>query len=160
MQFKIEQIALHPKSVPAAMELLAAMGLAEWAYDHVHAVGHVFGDLGANEADLAFNYEASPAKTLELEVLHYTRGPNWMVNEARSAVSHIGMHVTIAELEEWRRFFAGRSIQVAQSVETVSHDNPVIAGKRCYTYVIFDTREILGADVKFIVRKNYEVAAK
>jgi hypothetical protein len=37
---------------------------------------------------------------------------------------------------------------------TISHTNPVIAGKRWYTYVIFDTRSILGIDLKFIVRRE------
>ena len=35
-----------------------------------------------------------------------------------------------------------------------SHTNPVIAGKRSYNYVIFDTKDILGVDLKFIVRIN------
>ena len=43
---------------------------------------------------------------------------------------------------------------MAQEVFTESHTNPVIAGKRSYNYVIFDTREILGVDLKFIVRIN------
>jgi hypothetical protein len=36
-----------------------------------------------------------------------------------------------------------------------SHTNPVISGKRWYNYVIFDTKEILGVDLKFIVRKEH-----
>ena len=47
-----------------------------------------------------------------------------------------------------------RGIKVAQEVFTKSHTNPVIAGKRKYNYVIFDTKEILGVDLKFIVRIN------
>jgi hypothetical protein len=68
--------------------------------------------------------------------------------------SHIGMHCTEAELESWRAFFASRNIAVAQEVFTKSHTNPVIAGKREYHYVIFDTYGILGIDVKFIVRRD------
>ena len=45
---------------------------------------------------------------------------------------------------------------MAQEVMTESHTNPVIAGKRTYNYVIFDTKEILGVDVKFIVRINHD----
>ena len=51
-------------------------------------------------------------------------------------------------------FFANRDIEVAQEVFTDSHTNPVIAGKRSYNYVIFDTKNILGVDLKFIVRIN------
>lgn len=176
LAFKIEQIALYPPDPAAAIELLTAMGLAEWARDHVCAQGAVFNERQVNnEADLAFNYQATRAvvvdelgvvtvnpsvKPLELEVLHYTSGFNWMeMYNTKPSVSHLGMHVTFDELGEWRTFFAERSIAVAQDVDTTDHTNPVIAGKRQYTYVIFDTRDILGVDVKFIVRRDVIGAA-
>lgn len=153
MKFTVEQIALCPRDPEAAIELLTAMGLAEWARDHVCAKGFVFGVSASSAADLTFNYEGTSPKPLELEVLHYTAGRNWMTSRPAS-VSHFGMHVTANELDEWFDFFANRHIAVAQEVDTYSHTNPVIAGKRRYTYVIFDTRSILGVDVKFIVRKD------
>lgn len=149
--FKIEQIAICPRDPEAAIELLTAMGAGEWAKDHVVASGYVHGKEGTNEADLAFNYELNGA--YEFEVLHYTSGPNWMSDLFRhNSVSHLGMHCKAWELAEWREFFAARGINVAQEVFTDSHTNPVIAGKRNYNYVIFDTKEILGVDIKFIVR--------
>ena len=162
MKFKIEQIAICPKSPEDAKKLLDEMGAGDWAEDHVVAEGEVFGSPGRNEADLSFNYDLVDGK--EFEVLHYTTGMNWMVDrEARSpwprevnCVSHLGMHCTADELVEWREFFNERGIGVAQDVMTESHTNPVIAGKRTYNYVIFDTREILGVDVKFIVRINHD----
>ena len=75
-------------------------------------------------------------------------------NEARNTVSHLGMHCSADDLIEWRVFFQSRGIDVAQEVMTESHTNPVIAGKRSYNYVIFDTKDILGVDLKFIVRIN------
>ena len=66
------------------------------------------------------------------------------------------MRVTAAELAEWRKFFKEEGIQVAQEVVTDSHTNPNIAGQRRYNYVIFDTREIIGVDLKFIVRLNQD----
>ena len=161
-KFRIEQLALYPPDPAAAIALLTAMGAGDWAHDHVVAQGRVFGEPGVNEADLAFNYGAFAGK--ELEVLHYTDGPNW-VNESRlvgtahnllpCTVSHIGMHCSAEELTEWRNFFSARGIGVAQEVNTLNHTNPVIAGQRWYNYVIFDTRAILGVDVKFIVRKDH-----
>ena len=152
-QFKIEQIALCPHDPKAAIELLTAMGLGEWAHDHVVAIGEVQGVEGVrrNRANLAFNYEGFTEKR-ELEVLHYTSGPNWMQDHMR--VSHLGMHCSAEELAEWRKFFAERSIPVAQEVLTESHTNPVIANKRWYNYVIFSTYNILSVDIKFIVRRN------
>lgn len=161
MKFIIEQIALCPPNPAKAIQLLAALGLDEWSHDDVVAQGSVF-ELGdqTNVANLAFNYQAShqpsvefPAKPIELEVLQYTEGHNWMYYHDHS-VSHLGMHVTASELEEFRAKFAALDIRVAQEVNTLSHTNPVIAGKRQYTYCIFDTRDVLGVDLKFIVRKD------
>lgn len=152
MKFKIEQIALCPKDPAAAKELLTAMGAGQWAEDHVIARGEVYGKPGVNEADLAFEYDMFTGS--ELEVLHYTAGRNWMERYPNS-MSHLGMHCSAADLVKWREFFAARGIGVAQEVFTESHTNPHIAGKRWYNYVIFDTRDILGVDVKFIVRREH-----
>lgn len=151
MKFVIEQLAFCPADPDRAIKLLTAMGATEWAKDLVLASGKVRCIRGHNEAALAFNYQM--LKGPELEVLHYTDGPNWMERHGAS-VSHVGMHVTAEELAWWRGFFAEQNIAVAQEVITQSHTNPVIAGKRNYNYVIFDTRDILGVDVKFIVRIN------
>lgn len=151
MQFKIEQIAIAPRNAAKAKELLQAIGAESWAEDHVVASGNVFGHPGRNEADLSFNYGLGADK-LEFEVLNYTHGPAWCHKYGNNIVSHLGMHVSAEELTEWRAFFTERGIAVAQEVFTESHTNPAIAGKRTYNYVIFDTRAILGVDLKFIVR--------
>jgi hypothetical protein len=152
LQFKVEQVAICPKDPAKAIELLTALGAGEWAHDHVCATGFVYGDQGSNEADLAFNYQLVTGGK-EFEVLHYTTEPNWMAEPSRvNSVSHLGMHCTADALEEFRDFFQARGIKVAQEVFTDSHTNPVIAGKRKYNYVIFDTKEILGTDLKVIVR--------
>lgn len=159
MKFIIEQIAIVPKDPVAAKALLADIGAVEWAEDHVVATGKVFGKEGTNEADLSFNYDIFGGK--EFEVLNYTTGPNWMdaPTRGRNSVSHLGMHCSAEELVKWRAFFTERGIHVAQEVFTDSHTNPVIAGKRWYNYVIFDTKDILGVDLKFIVRKDVAPAA-
>lgn len=151
MKFKIDQIALNPRDPARAIALLTKMGASEWALDHVKAEGFVFEEMEVkNEADLAFNYDLLE-NARELEVLHYTTGDNWMQYHPRS-VSHLGMHCSDHELEEWVQFFKAEGISIAQEVTTKEHTNPLIAGKRWYRYVIFATRPILGVDVKFIVR--------
>ena len=154
LSFKIEQIAISPKDPAAAKKLLSEMGLSQWTEDHVKAGGFVFGVAGENEANLSFNYEAFAGN--EFEILDYTTGPNWMASPDRHySTSHLGMHVSAAELIEWRAFFAEREIFVAQEVFTESHTNAyLLENGRKYNYVIFDTRHILGVDVKFIVRIN------
>ena len=155
MKFKIEQIAICPKDPIAAKKLLSEIGAVDWSEDHVVATGSVFGEQGTNEADLSFNYEIFDGK--EFEILNYTKGNNWIDSSGRTernVVSHLGMHCSAEELEKWKEFFHQRAIKISQEVFTDSHTNPVIAGKRSYNYVIFDTRPILGVDLKFIVRIN------
>ena len=151
MKFKLDQLALCPRDPAAAIALLTKMGAREWALDHVTAKGVVYEAMNVhNEADLAFNYDMLESAR-ELEVLHYTKGDNWMDYHPHS-VSHLGMHCSESELEEWIQFFKNEDINIAQEVTTTEHTNPVIAGKRWYRYVIFATRRILGVDLKFIVR--------
>ena len=154
MKFIIEQVAIAPKDPVAARKLLSEIGAVDWSDDHVVAKGNVFGNPGTNEADLAFNYEIFAGK--EFEILNYTTGDNWVDNPARgrNIVSHLGMHCSADELVKWRAFFADRGIKIAQEVMTQSHSNPVIAGKRWYNYVIFSTKDVLGVDLKFIVRRE------
>lgn len=156
MKFFIEQIALCPPNPEQAVALLAKLGLDEWVFDHVSAGGRVHGQVGGNEADLRFNYQNTREgnKPLELEVLHYTQGPNWMAGRP-PMVSHLGMHCTADELDAFRRKFSDLGIGVAQEVFTHSHTNPfLLETGRKYQYVIFDTRDILGVDLKFIVRRE------
>lgn len=156
MRFFIEQIALCPPDPARAIAMLKALGLDEWAHDIVVAQGAVYheGPL-TNRALLAFNYQATreQAKPLELEVLHYTEGRNWMDVNVPS-VSHLGMHCTAEELAAWTEKFEALGVSWAQNVHTLSHTNPAIAGKRWYNYRIFHTRPVLGVDLKFIVRKE------
>lgn len=165
MKFILEQLAICPPDREKAIKLLKEIGLTKWTEDLVVAEGQVFGGAKAtNVADLAFNYQTADdghgnpppnSKPLEFEVLNYRTGDHWMRAHEPSA-SHLGMHVSNSELHDWRRFFAMRSIGVAQEVDTLSHNNPIIAGKRFYKYVIFNTRPILGIDLKFIVRRDVE----
>lgn len=151
MRLTIEQLALYPPDPVRAKELLGKMGLTEWVEDQVMAEGFVFNKPASNIARLSFNYQAAP-RQLELEVLNYRGGDNWMVNHTMPTVSHVGMHCSAEELVEWRAFFKTENVPVVQEVITVSHTNPAIAGLRRYNYVIFGTRYILGVDIKFIVR--------
>jgi hypothetical protein len=155
MRFFIEQVALCPPDPEKAIALLQALGLDEWVHDIVFARGTVRGEGPVtNVGHLAFNYQSTrdPLKPLELEVLHYAVGRNWMDVNVPS-VSHLGMHCSEEELAAWTEKLTALGIDIAQSVDTQSHTNPAIAGKRWYTYRIFHTRPILGVDLKFIVRR-------
>lgn len=171
--FKIEQVALFTDNSVRAREFLAKLGLSEWHHDNVVARGSVFTERDQeNEAHLAFNYQAGngsdegAGKPLELEILDYTEGENWMdvSKEAGEtgcfgAVSHLGMHVTQEQLDEFAFLMNDEGISIAQSVITQSHTNPVIKDSRRYKYVIYDTRFLIGVDLKFIVRLPFSPAS-
>lgn len=153
MKFKIEQLALNPKDPALAFMLMQELGLTEWIHDGASAEGVVFGEPAKSVGNLSFNYDAQP---LELEILHYSSGRNWLEAYNKvppaSVASHIGTHCTAEELERWRAKLALHGIQVAQEVVTIAHTNPNVPPGRRYKYVIFDTRDIIGIDLKFIVR--------
>ncbi len=153
LKFSVQQIALLPPDPARAIALLTAMGITDWVHDTVTAHGTVFGEPEPKSVGkLAFNYTGL-AEARELEVLGYQSGKNWMDRHGPS-VSHIGTHCTDSELSEWFGFFKERGIPIAQELFTEDHTNAAIRNQRWYHYVIFDTRAILGCDVKFIVRSN------
>lgn len=160
-KFSIQQIAICPTNPTLARELLIDLGLTDWISDNVHAAGVARGVIGENHAHLQFNYQAGSGKDeeankpLELEILHYTNGHNWMAKNPNT-VSHLGMHCTSEELELYRKYFYSKGIGIAQEVNTLAHTNPAIKDSRRYQYAIFDTKDILGVDLKFIVRKDIE----
>lgn len=158
MKFSIEQIAIAPTNPKKAMELLKAMGAVDWLSDIVVGVGGndlVSPQEYTNVAELNFNYQLGSDSFIEFEILDYKAGLNWVdQNEIRDSVCHLGMHCDASELAKWRKFFAERGITIAQQVNTVSHTNEALRDSRRYNYVIFNTKAILGVDLKFIVRKN------
>lgn len=149
MKFTIEQIAICPRDPAAARVFLSDLGLSDWVHDTVDAVGIP----GNSTAELSFNYQGGCEKPLEFEVLHYVKGDNWMAHQP-PRVSHLGMHVTEEELQDFDVVMRRWNVAIAQAVATTNHTNPAIAGKRWYKYVIYDTFPLLGVDLKFIIRKE------
>ena len=65
------------------------------------------------------------------------------------------MHCSAEELEKMERiFFTREQLKFLKRFLQTHIPILVIAGKRSYNYVIFNTRPILGVDLKFIVRIN------
>ena len=156
---KFDQLAIHVNRLEEYHRL--AMANACTVEDTVVARGRVFGsDLIENTARLAFNYSRWP---MEFEVLFYERGDNWLSRPVNirtrtyrsSGLSHYGMNLPDQRaMLEWKEKL-GRH-KVAQEVVTLSHKNEVIAGKRWYHYVVYDTYQEMGADIKLILRLNSE----
>jgi hypothetical protein len=154
VKFQIEQIALMAPTIEdrdKAARFLEACGLTDWICDRVHAIGNVKDVYNcANTAQLWFNYQAQPQRELELELLAYESGPNWLDAHQVPVASHIGMHCTEGELEAWDRLINSFGIRKVQDVWTQKHERTA----QKYHYAIYDTRALIGVDMKFIVRVN------
>jgi hypothetical protein len=141
--------------IEEAVRRYRKLGLTEWTYDTVVADGVVYGQPCRNVADLAFNYQAGP---FELELLKYrgTAANNWHTyrehaNPNKFLFSHKGLHVE--DVDVAAQPYLAQGIEVAQDVTTVGHTNPYLLQKgRHYRYLVLDTRQLLGFDVKLISR--------
>jgi len=149
---RIEQIAIAAKNPEKVIEHLAAIGLTDWCHDEVVATGEVFGVKGTNTAELHFNYQLG----FELEILKYVDGPNWHTQrnfaDQNTFASHMGLHVTAEQMELVKAKMEKARIRIAQEVYTDSHTNKFIDGKRKYHYVVFDSLDAFGFDLKLIER--------
>lgn len=151
---KMEQVAIATENPEKLIEALITAGVTSenWVRDTVTAEGTVFGEETVNVANLYFNYDLG----FELEILKYREGKNW--HEKRKPVdgsnflSHMGRHVDSLEMARIKKDMELKGIGIAQEVYTLNHENPAIKGKRKYHYVVFDSRGVLGFDLKLIER--------
>jgi hypothetical protein len=145
----IEQVAIASGNPQQIIEQMSIFGCNKWHHDEVVAKGKVFGVEAENVAELHFNYQLG----FELEILKYNQGPNWHQQRNPNCytgpafLSHMGLHATPEHMEQLYN-----KLPIAQEVWTHSHSNPAIAGKRKYHYVVFDTRDMFGFDLKLIER--------
>jgi catechol 2,3-dioxygenase-like lactoylglutathione lyase family enzyme len=154
---KFEQVAFYVPDMEGAKARYRALGCREWVNDTVTAIGKVGvkeqreADTTINVANLAFNYDLGT----ELELIQYVAGDNWHEHRGtdltRPFLSHMSYHVEDMAGEQNRLERAG--FKTIQNVRTISHTNEHLLNiRRKYQYVIFDTRDLLGFDVKLIRR--------
>ena len=137
--------------------LNAILGVDEWHEDLVVAEGQVHPhqrplDKHKNKAELNFNYQLGQ---FEFELIHYKAGRNWLQDintQEDNFLSHLGFHI-----DDPKRFEAvykelKEHFNIAQEVVTESHTNEAIKDERRYRYVIFNSRNMLGFDLKIIQR--------
>lgn len=163
---KFEQVAMYvPHIDEAKHQYYKQFGITDWKEDTVTATGWIGINnndvrsklcLMTNVARLAFNYDLG----FELELIHYVAGKNWHHERGRidehgdcskAFASHMSYHVE--DMEGAIVKFEKSGLKVIQNVTTISHTNPyLLEKKRKYNYAIFDSRELLGFDLKLIKR--------
>lgn len=158
---KIEQLAIACKNPEKVIGALSTVfGAGQWSEDTVVARGKVHGFPTENQASLNFNYQIGP---FEFELLNYEHGNNWHTyvcneegNKAENFLSHLGVHIDDPADFEHTYKVLQEQFNIAQEVVTQSHTNEAIKDLRRYRYVIFDSRKILGFDLKIIQRLNLD----
>jgi hypothetical protein len=155
--FKIDQIAVAMPNLEKAIQELKDLGIGDWSEDQVVTNGSVHGkEANGTDASLRFNYDLIPDK--EFEMLNYDSGDNWHAHRTDRVgnlpfLSHLGAHIeTEEEFEEIIEQMKSKGFSIAQEVRTQSHTNELIKDSRRYRYVIFNSYERLGFDLKIILR--------
>lgn len=132
MIFLITRIALQPPNAAAARKLLAQLGLTDWFKE-------------------ASNEFGKKPETLELEIIDDDK--SGMLTTSRKGMKYsLGMYCTADELEAFSKTLAALNIKTLQEAFIDRHAVPyLLETKRNHQYIIFDTRKVLGINLKFIV---------
>lgn len=155
---KFDQIAFYSRNLPRTRALLKVLfGLDQWVSDIVTGEGLVWGrKVTGLKGELCFNYQTG----VELELLCYPEGQGWhasrgplkdLFSSKSIFLSHVGVHV--ADMAKARLPYELKGWYVAQEIWTTHHTNPyLVENGRTYHYVVFDSRDIIGVDLKLIER--------
>lgn len=160
--YMFHQVAMYcPDGVHDAVRTYRSMGFGEWSRDRATLKGIQQSSDGSWHefevaAEMAFNYQAMP---MELEFLHYAgHGHRHAEREKLTRIpfiSHMSVHVDSvrAQMELMRSVYGMRPYWLFVTSE---HSNPNVRGKKRFVECIFDTRQMLGYDIKCIERIPWE----
>lgn len=175
LEYQFHQVAMYYPTFQQAREAMAmwnGMG-HEFAEDAATLRGATRTGVDENgwaewtksvtQAHMFFNYTVMP---MEFEVLHYSAGDHRYSKAAQAAaaesaaapnpfLSHFSVYTENLERE------AGELANVLgfgpyYKFTTEGHTNPRVKGKKRFTETIFDTRGLIGADLKFIQKVAWD----
>jgi len=160
MSIKIEQVAIGVRAGQANEKVKAIreiLGAVDWIHDTVKFSGEVDNDkTECTVANLNFNYDLIPG--VEFEIIEFIDGINW--HEFRNSnqpdtpfISHLGLHIDdYDEFDEVKNKLLKAGLNIIQEANTFEHSNPKVPDNRKYHYLIFDTLNAFGFDLKLIYR--------
>lgn len=161
LEYQFHQVAMYyPTRGQAydAMNMWGGMG-HEFAADNATLRGSSLKDgewvHSVTRAHMSFNYTIMP---MEFEVLHYSDGDHRYAQPGFGGapfLSHFSVYTENLERE------AGELADVLgfgpyYRFTTEGHTNPRVKGKKRFTETIFDTRNLIGADLKFIQKVAWD----
>ncbi len=156
--YVFHQVAMYaPEGVHDAVRTYRSMGFDEWHRDNallegVQRAGDGSWHAVEVSAEMAFNYQALP---MELEFLNYSGHGHRHEERSKLSripfISHMSVHVDSvrAQMELMKSVYG---MEPYWLFVTSHHSNPAVKGKKRFVECIFDTRRMLGYDVKCIER--------
>jgi hypothetical protein len=151
------QVAIFMRTkgdVDTAVNLWKEMGVDQWHHDEPLYKGTIDGDYAECRGYLSFNYQI--LKGFELEFLTHEGASPWLelfengqVYEG-GFVSHMSSYVNdVEETANQLKDTIGPPYYIR---ETHDHQNPHVVGVKRFKEYIYDTRALLGFDIKTIQR--------
>ena len=151
---KFHQVAIYTDNVMRDITMWKDMGYEEWSYDTAKLVGKDRGVPTIKQATMAFNYDILP---LELEYVSYN-GPRNREDERTgfdAFLSHCSTIVHDVE-EKMLELKQKHGLEPYHQFVTQDHTNPNVQGIKRFKEAIYDTRHLLGFDIKLIQRVPWD----
>lgn len=152
---KFHQVAIYSANVFESVNMWKDMGYEDWTYDEAILSGTEWGKPGSKKAFMAFNYDILPN---ELEFVHYS-APTRHLQDERDGnppfISHMSVMVDDVQWETLR-IFNRFGMKPYHEFLTGHHTNERVKGRKRFKEAIYDTRGLLGFDLKLIQRVPWD----
>lgn len=149
---KFHQIAIYHHDPEMAMEEWCEMGFNNWTGDRAELVGTEWSMPSSKVGTMWFNYDIAP---LELEYVKYNREYRHSADDRDGHppfLSHMSTYCEDVYSVAYRLWSQYRLVPYHRFV-TKNHLNPYVLEKGIrFMEAIYDTRNLLGYDVKLIQR--------
>ena len=153
--YQFHQVAIFTDDQGAALWQYYKLGYERWIHDTAELKGLLHGEEVITKADMAFNYDIMP---MELEFLTY-HGPNRHAQEGRTGripfISHMSVYVDDVRAEA-SQLYTNHEMLPYHRFITQNHSNPNVIGKKRFIECIYDTRVLLGYDLKLIQKVAWD----
>lgn len=161
--YQFHQVAMYTKEPQKAMGYWRSRGHHKWIEDHATLRGYITDPntgvvyQSSVQAEMWFNYTVQP---MELEFLTYHMGTSrhsLAGNDRPSApfISHMSVYVDDIMREILEHEIAFGYLPYHRFV-TTGHSNPGVQNKKRFIEAIYDTKGLLGYDVKLIQKVPWD----
>ena len=149
---KFHQVAVYHIRPDTAVHEWAGMGYSNWVSDVATLIGTEWGHRSEKVGEMWFNYDILP---MELEYVHYSTTTRHS-GDGRTGhipfISHMSTYVEDVD-DTVKRISEEHDVEPYHKFQTSGHLNPSVK-ERGLTFreAIYDTRHLLGFDIKLIQR--------